>query len=302
MERAASDPEVDQLRISLYRMGERNAIAEALIRAARAGKDVAVLLEGRARFDELRNLHWSLLFREAGIRILPLPAGYKVHAKVLAVRRAGRGYVHLSTGNYNAMNGRLYTDLSLFSAHPDLAGDAEEFFAALERGTPPELKRMRYGEAGRDAMLERIRREALPAGHIILKMNHLADALIFEALREAADAGARVDVIARSTLTLHDERFAMRSIVGRFLEHARLAAFRAGGGWEVWGGSADWMPRNFEERIELLFPVLDASIAGRIVALLRAQMADDVNAFTLAPDGTHAPCWGGAANAQLAPL
>ena len=302
VERAASDPDVDQLRISLYRMGERNAIAEALIRAARAGKDVAVLLEGRARFDELRNLHWSLLFREAGIRILPLPAGFKVHAKVLAVRRAGRGYVHLSTGNYNPMNGRLYTDLSLFSAHPDLAGDAEEFFAALERGTPPELKRMRYGEAGRDAMLERIRREALPDGHIILKMNHLADALIFEALREAADAGARVDVIARSTLTLHDERFTMRSIVGRFLEHARLAAFRAGGGWEVWGGSADWMPRNFEERIELLFPVLDASIAERIVALLRGQMADDVNAFTLAPDGTHAPCWGGGANAQLAPL
>ena len=302
VDRAAADPEVDQLRISLYRMGARNPIAEGLMRAARAGKDVAVLLEGRARFDELQNLHWSLLFREAGIRILPLPQGYKVHAKVLAVRRAGRGYVHLSTGNYNPMNGRLYTDLSLFSAHPDLAGDAGEFFAALERGTPPDLSRMRYGVDGRDAMVERIRGEALPGGHVILKMNHLDDALIFGALREAADAGARVDVIARSTLTLLDERFTMRSIVGRFLEHARLAAFRAGGGWEVWAGSADWMRRNFEERIELIFPVLDAAIAARIVALLRAQLADDVNAFALAPDGTHEPSWGGGSNAQLIPL
>ena len=302
VERAAADPEVDQLRISLYRIGARNAIAEALMQAARAGKDVAVLLEGRARFDELQNLHWSLLFRAAGIRILPLPPGYKVHAKVLFVRRAGRGYVHLSTGNYNPANGRLYTDLSLFSARAELARDASEFFSALEKGAPPQLQRMRYGIEGRDAMLDHIRREAVPGGHIILKMNHLADGLIFEALGEAADAGARVDIIARSTLTLHDERFTMRSIVGRFLEHARLAAFRSGGVWEVWAGSADWMPRNFEERIELIFPVLDSAIAKRIVALLQTQLADDVNAFALAPDGTHHPRWGGEVNAQLAPL
>ena len=134
VERAAVDPEVDRCRISLYRLGARNPIAEALMKAARAGKDVAVLLEGRARFDELQNLHWSLLFRAAGIRILPLPLGYKVHAKALYVRRAGRGYVHLCTGNYNPTNGRLYTDLSLFSSNPALASDAIEFFDALEAG------------------------------------------------------------------------------------------------------------------------------------------------------------------------
>ncbi|MCY4393253.1 MAG: polyphosphate kinase [Chloroflexi bacterium] len=302
VDRAAVDPEVDQIRISLYRLGARNPIAEALMRAAEAGKDVAVLLEGRARFDELQNLHWSLLFRAAGIRILPLPLGYKVHAKALYVRRAGRAYVHLCTGNYNPMNGRLYTDISLFSSNAELASDAWEFFAALEGGSPPQLERMRYGIAGRDTMLERIQGEAHPAGHVILKMNHLTDPAIFDALGEAADAGARVDVIARSTLTQHDERFTIRSIVGRFLEHARVAAFRSGGDWEVWVGSADWMPRNFEERIELIFPVLDADIAKRIVDLLLGQMEDDVNAFAMLPDGSHEPRWGGDQNAQLAPL
>ncbi len=302
VDRAAADPEVDQIRISLYRLGARNPIAEALMRAAEAGKDVAVLLEGRARFDELQNLHWSLLFRAAGIRILPLPLGYKVHAKALYVRRAGRAYVHLCTGNYNPMNGRLYTDISLFSSNAELASDAWEFFTALEGGSPPQLERMRYGIAGRDTMLERIQGEAHPGGHVILKMNHLTDPAIFDALGEAADTGARVDVIARSTLTQHDERFTIRSIVGRFLEHARVAAFRSGGDWEVWVGSADWMPRNFEERIELIFPVLDADIAKRIVDLLLGQMEDDVNAFAMLPDGSHEPRWGGEQNAQLAPL
>ncbi len=299
---AAADPEVDQIRISLYRLGARNPIAEALMRAARAGKDVAVLLEGRARFDELQNLHWSLLFRAAGIRILPLPMGYKVHAKALYVRRAGRGYVHLCTGNYNPTNGRLYTDFSFFSSNQELASDASEFFTALEQGEPPQLQRMRYGTDARDAMRTRIQAEGHEGGHIILKMNHLTDPAIFKALRKAADAGAKVDIIARSTLTLHDSRFTMRSIVGRFLEHARVAAFRSDGEWEVWAGSADWMPRNFEERIELIFPVLDPDIAGRIVDMLQQQMADDVNAFTMLPDGSHEPRWGGEVNAQLAPL
>ena len=177
-----------------------------------------------------------------------------------------------------------------------------EFFAALEGGEPPRLEQMRYGIEARDTMLDRIRDEGHPDGHVILKMNHLTDPAVFEALGAAVDAGARVDVIARSTLTMHDERFTMRSIVGRFLEHARVAAFRSGGDWEVWAGSADWMPRNFEERIELIFPVLDPDIARRIVDLLLGQMEDDVNAFVMLPDGSHAPRWGGEQNAQLAPL
>ncbi|MFQ5382297.1 MAG: phospholipase D-like domain-containing protein, partial [Dehalococcoidia bacterium] len=142
---AAKDPLVDRLRISLYRLGRDNAIAEALIEAAKAGKDVAVLLEGRARFDELQNVHWNLHFRQAGIRILPLPSGYKVHGKAFLVRRDGKHYLHLSTGNYNPANGRLYTDLSLFTADPELVADTDAFFEALADGRPPELAVMRYG-------------------------------------------------------------------------------------------------------------------------------------------------------------
>src|SRR5690606_22370564 len=117
-----------------YRMGEHNSIGESLIEAARNGKEVEVLLEGRARFDELQNLHWHLRFADAGIDILPLPPGYKVHGKAMLVHRAGKGYVHLGTGNYNPVNGRLYTDLSLFSANEALVSDAEAFFAALRQG------------------------------------------------------------------------------------------------------------------------------------------------------------------------
>lgn len=299
---AAKDPEVDQLRISLYCLGKRNVIAESLIEAANAGKDVAVLLEGRARFDELQNLHWSVLFRRAGVKILPLPSGSKVHAKAFLVRRSGKQYLHLGTGNYNPVNGRLYTDLSLFTSDPDLAADTEEFFSALEKGEAPRPTVMRYGIAARNEIVRSIAGEANPAGHIILKLNHLTDPTVLTALTAAAEAGARVDLIARSTLTLYHDKMNQRSIVGRFLEHSRIAAFKADGAWEVWAGSADWMPRNFEERIELIFPLRDPRIAGRVIRLLRKQLADDVNGFVLRPDGTHEAVWGGQLNSQLVPL
>ena len=299
---AAEDPAVDQIRISLYRIGASNSIADALITASKRGKDVAVLLEGRARFDELQNLHWNLHFRQAGIRVLPLPFGYKVHAKAFFVRRNGKGYVHLGTGNYNPANGRLYTDLSLFSADPQLVSDTEAFFTALEAGEPPALEVMCYGVEARRQMSQRIEAEGVPGGHVILKMNHLADPEILRSLQRAAAGGARIDIIARSTLTLYDETFNMRSIVGRYLEHARIAAFRAGGRWDVWAGSADWMARNFDDRIELLYPVVDPAIAAKVVRLLRRQLRDDTNAFVLHPDGSHEPRWGGAHDSQRARL
>lgn len=299
VEKAASDPEVDRIRISLYRLGRRNRIADSLIAAARSGKDVAVLLEGRARFDELQNLHWNLHFQQAGIDILPLPFGYKVHAKALLVRRAGKGYVHLGTGNYNPTNGRLYTDLSLFSSNAELVSDAESFFEALQGGGRPQLKHMLYGPGAREAMAQRIAAEGHPGGRVILKMNHLADQIILDALQDAAAAGAQIDMIIRSTLTLYDDRFRQRCIVGRFLEHPRLAAFRGDGSWDVWAGSADWMTRNFEDRIELLFPVWDRRIKRQIVRLLEGELIDDVNAFVLKPDGTHEPVWGGSHNSQM---
>ncbi len=295
---AANDPLVDRLRISLYRLGRENAIAEALIEAAKAGKEVEVLLEGRARFDELQNVHWSLFFRQAGIRILPLPPRNKVHGKAFLVRRNGKQYLHLSTGNYNPLNGRLYTDLSLFTCDSQLVADTERFFEALAAGRPPELSVLVYGREARKQMVRLIEAEAHRGGRIILKLNHLTDPKVLSSLVQAAEAGARVDLITRSTLTLYHEALNQRSLIGRFLEHARIAAFKAGGEWAVWAGSADWMPRNFEDRIELVFPIKDREIARRVVRLLKKQLKDDVNAFALKPDGTHEPRWGGKHDSQ----
>ena len=301
-ESAAADPDVDRIRISLYRLGPNNSIADALVGAAEDGKDVMVLLEGRARFDELQNLHWSLLFRQAGVRILPLPHGYKVHAKALLVRRRGKQYLHLSTGNYNPVNGRLYTDLSLFTTDEQLVSDADHFFDALAAGQLPRPQVMRFGVAARNEMVTRILAEAHPRGHIILKLNHLTDPVVLSALEQAAEGGARVELIIRSTLTLHHDKMRAVSIVGRFLEHSRIAAFRGDGSWDVWAGSADWMPRNFDDRIELIYPVRDPGIARCIVRLLRRQLRDDVNTFRLLPDGTHEPRWGGTRNSQAVRL
>lgn len=293
----AADPEVSAVRATLYRIGDDNVLAESLIDAARAGKDVAVLLEARARFDELTNLEWALRFQNSGVRVLRLPAK-KVHAKLIYARRGARAYVHLGTGNYNTINGRLYTDLSLFTADRRLTSDAKQFFDALEAGQPPNPRLMRTGKRVRDLLVSRIRGEARRGGHVILKCNHLTDRSVLAALREAAGAGARVDLLVRTTLTQIHPSVHARSLVGRFLEHARAAAFRRGGAWEVFAGSLDFMPRNFDRRYELFYPILDPRARASVLAELEAQLADDVNAWELRADGTQAPLWGGHLDAQ----
>jgi polyphosphate kinase len=298
---AARDPQVTAMRATLYRLGRNNPIAEALLEAAKRGKDVAVFLEGRARFDELANLYWQLRFRHGGVRVLPYPPELKVHAKALLVQRGGKGYVHLGTGNYNPATGKLYTDLSLLSASKRLSKDALEFFSALEESRYPELQWMKVGVQARDMLVERIEDESHPTGHIILKLNHLTDPTVLKALSTAAEAGAKVELIVRSTLTLIHPKFVIRSLVGRYLEHARIAAFKRYGDWEVWAGSADWMPRNFEKRLELVFPILDKNVRGRVLKLLRAQMQDDQNAFILTPQGETAR-WGGSKDSQIVKL
>ncbi len=295
----ARDPQVDRLRATLYRLGRKNPIAEGLLEAARNGKDVAVFLEGRARFDELANLYWQLRFKEGGVRVLPYPPDLKVHAKALYIRRGGKGFVHLGTGNYNPATGKLYTDLSVLTAHEGLSRDASTFFKALEEGKYPQLELMKVGPQAREAMLERIAAESYVGGHIILKLNHLTDPKVLDALERAAESGAKVELIIRSTLTRIHPAFNVRSIVGRFLEHSRMAAFRAGGRWEVWAGSADWMPRNFERRLELVFPVLRKKTRSKVLRLLRTQLQDDCNAFVLNADGTEDALWGGTKNSQL---
>ncbi len=295
----ARDPQVTRLRATLYRLGEHNPIAEGLLEAARNGKDVAVFLEGRARFDELANLYWQLRFKEGGVRVLPYPPDLKVHAKALYIERGKKGFVHLGTGNYNPATGKLYTDLSLLTAHEGLVRDARDFFRALEDGHYPQLSLMKVGVQAREAMLERIAAESYEHGHIILKLNHLTDPKVLQALERAAEAGARVELIVRSTLTRIHPQFHVRSLVGRFLEHSRIAAFRAGGRWEVWAGSADWMPRNFERRLELVFPLLRKKVRTNVLRLLKTQLKDDCNAFVLSADAEDQALWGGKNNSQL---
>jgi polyphosphate kinase len=294
---AAADPDVTAVRATLYRVGEDNVLATSLIAAARAGKEVAVLLEGRARFDELTNMEWALRFRNAGVRVLPLPEK-KVHAKVIWIARGRHSYLHVGTGNYNTTNGRHYTDLSLFTRHAGLTADAKAFFDSLEEQSAPRLGTMRTGHSIRELLVERIRAEGHPEGHVILKFNHLTDPAVLGALDESARGGARVDLIVRTTLTHITPAARARSLVGRFLEHARVMAFRGGGAWEVWAGSFDAMPRNFDRRYELMFPVADPVAKQAVLDNLRAQLRDDVNAFALEADGSERPRWGGDFNCQ----
>jgi polyphosphate kinase len=297
---AARDPKVTLLRATLYRLGPQNQLAEALITAAKAGKDVAVLLEGRASFDELQNLYWGLRFRGAGVRVLPLPSK-KVHAKALLVQREGQLFGHLGTGNYNAVNAARYTDLSLFTSRKSLCEDIASFFRALEQRQAPQLSHIRTGVGIRETLVQLILAEAHPKGQVILKFNHLTDSAVLEALREAAQKGARVDLIIRTTLTEREPGFRMRSLVGRYLEHARLAAFYRKGEWSVWASSADGMPRNIDRRYELFFPITHLEAKKQIIRLLKQQLKDDSNTFVLDDQGQQKAVWGGKHNAQRIP-
>ncbi|ADR37281.1 Polyphosphate kinase [Oceanithermus profundus DSM 14977] len=295
---AARDPGVRRLRATLYRVGRENPILDALIEAADRGKEVEVLLEGRARFDELVNLYWRLHFEGHGVRVLDYPPGAKVHAKLFLVEAEHGVYAHLGTGNYNPHNGRLYTDLSYFTARPELTADVAGYFDALAAGRTPEPKTLASGPAARELLLAKIAAVARDRGEVIVKVNHLTDARLLRALAAAADRGARVRLVVRSTLTALHPRFESISLVGRFLEHARLAAFRTAEGWEVWASSADWMERNFDRRLEVFFPIADALARERLLRLLRAQLADDVNAFVLEADGAQRPRWAGKRDSQ----
>ena len=296
---AARDAGVTRIAATLYRVGERNPIMEALMEAAEQGKRVEVLLEGRARFDELVNLYWRLQLEGRGVRVLDYPRGKKVHAKLLLAEGPGGRWLHLGTGNYNPANARVYTDLSYLTTRPELTADAANFFAALAEGREPEPARLWSGSRAREELLARIRAAARTRGEVIVKVNHLTDERLLRALERAADAGARVRLIVRSTLTRNHPRFRAVSLVGRFLEHARVVVFNTGAGWEVWASSADWMERNFDRRLELFFPVEGEHDRERVLRGLRRQLADDVNATVLLPDGRERARWGGRRDAQV---
>jgi polyphosphate kinase len=300
---AATDPRVLAINMTLYRVSPTSPIAKALTLAAQAGKEVAVLVELRARFDEEANIRWAQALEEVGAHVVYGLIGYKTHCKAcLVVRQEADGirrYCHLSTGNYNARTGGVYSDLGLFTCREAFGEDLTELFNLLTGYTRPvRFNHLLVAPTGlREALVERIRREADHAragrpARIVAKVNSLVDWPIIQELYEASRAGVRIDLLVRGACCLRpgvpgmSERIRVISIIDRFLEHARIYCFENGGTAEYYLGSADWMPRNLDHRVETAFPILDPRLQGEVREILEVQLADTVKAHLLQPDGT----------------
>ena len=305
---AATDPDVLAIKQTLYRTGKNSAIVDALVQAARNGKDVTAVVELRARFDEEANLAFADRLQEAGVQVVYGVVGYKTHAKMLLiVRREGRRlrrYVHLGTGNYHSGTARAYTDLSLMTADADIGNDVNLLFQQLS-GLAPSIKLKRLLQSPftlHSGILKRIEREAKLAargrpGRIIAKMNALNEPQVVRALYAASQAGVQVDLIVRGACTLRpgvpgvSDNIRVRSIVGRFLEHSRVYWFGNDGKPDLFGASADWLERNLLRRVETCFPILDPDLAARVQReALENYLADNVDAWELGADGVYRPC------------
>jgi polyphosphate kinase len=302
--RAADDPDVLAIKQTLYRTSGDSPIVRALERAAEHGKQVTVLVELMARFDEQSNIRWARRLEEAGAHVIYGIRGYKTHSKIcLVVRRGRRGierYVHLGTGNYNDKTARLYTDFGLLTADPAIGADASAFFNALTGySDPPAMDKLVMAPTMlRERFLdlidrERRRAEAGQPAEIRAKMNSLVDGQLIRALYDASRAGVRIRLNVRGTCCLRpgvkgaSETIEVVSIVDRFLEHARIFHFSNGGDDEVYLGSADWMPRNLDRRIELLFPVESPPCRRKVLDALDAMFLDNVKARRLQSDGSY---------------
>lgn len=302
--RAADDPDVLAIKQTLYRTSGKSPVIQALARAAEQGKQVTVLVELMARFDESSNIRWARQLEAAGAHVIYGLRGYKTHAKIcLVVRRTQQGirrYVHLGTGNYNDRTARLYTDVGLLTADPDVGRDASAFFNALTGySDPPAMKKLCMAPTQlRERLLQLIERERRraeegQAAQIRAKMNGLVDEDLIRALYDAARAGVQVQLNVRGICCLRpglkgvSENVQVTSIVDRFLEHARVFHFRDGGDDAVYLSSADWMPRNLDRRIELLFPVESPECKARLLAALDVLFQDNVKARRLQGDGSY---------------
>ena len=305
LRQAAEDPNVLAIKQTLYRSGKDSPIVEQLVQAARNGKDVTVVVELRARFDEEANLGFADRLQEAGVQVVYGVVGYKTHAKMLLiVRREGRKlrrYVHLGTGNYHSGTARAYTDLGLLTARPDIGNDVHQIFQQLS-GLAPAIRlkcmlqspfTLHAGVLMRIDREARIAREGRPA-RIVAKMNALNEPQVIRALYRASQAGVRIDLIVRGACTLRpglpgvSDNIRVRSIVGRFLEHSRVYWFGNGGSPELFGASADWLERNLLRRVETCFPILDPEVAARVTdEAIDNYLADNLNAWELQPDGEY---------------
>ena len=302
LKKAAHDPEVLAIKMTLYRVGRNSPIVKALLEAIENGKQVAVLLELKARFDEESNIEWARALEREGVHVVYGLLGLKVHCKLaLIVRREHDGirrYVHLGTGNYNPTTARLYTDFSLFTANPDLGADATDLFNYLTGYSHKSdfLRLLVAPVTLRTRMAELIRREIGhgPKGRLIFKMNALEDKAMVGLLYEASRAGVKIDLIVRGLCCLRpgipgvSENITVRSVVGQFLEHSRMYYFENGGNEEVYSGSADLMPRNLDRRVELLFPVMNQKIVRYLRdVVLEKYLADNRKVRIGRPDGTY---------------
>jgi len=301
---AADDPAVLAIKQVLYRTAGDSAIVEALIRAAQSGKHVTVLIELKARFDEARNITQARRLEQAGVEVIYGVRNLKTHAKIcLVVRREPQGivrYMHFGTGNYNETTARLYSDLGYFTCEAELGQDAAAFFNAVAGySQPQELHQLRMSPFNlRSALLELIDIEAARAktgekASITIKVNTLTDEEMIDHLYLASQAGAKVQLNVRGVCCLRpgvkglSENIAVTSIVDRYLEHARICAFRNGGNEKVFIASADWMPRNLDRRVELMIPILDKETRRQVLKILKAYFKDNQKASRLLPDGTY---------------
>jgi polyphosphate kinase len=303
---AAEDPNVLAIKQTLYRTGRESQIVEHLVQAARNGKDVTVVVELRARFDEEANLGFADRLQQAGVQVVYGVVGFKTHAKMLLiVRREGRKlrrYVHLGTGNYHAGTARTYTDLGLITADPDIGSDVHQIFQQLS-GMAPAIKLQRLLQSPftlHAGVLDRIEREARHArdgkpARLIAKMNALNEPQVVRALYAASQSGVEIDLIVRGACTLRpgvpgvSETIRVRSVVGRFLEHSRVYWFQNDGAPELYCASADWLERNLLRRVETCFPILDPELAARAkTEALDNYLTDNLNAWELQSSGTYA--------------
>ena len=305
LDEAADDPAVITIKATLYRAGESSPIVDRLVRAAQAGKEVVTFVELKARFDEERNAQWARQLTSAGVHVIHGLVGLKNHAKmILVMRREGDGvrrYAQLSTGNYHAANARVYTDLGLFTAEEELTADVSDLFNELTGSSQwPRGSYRRLLVAPHQllsALLARVQREIAHAragrhGRIRLKLNGISDLELINALYEASEAGVDIDLIVRGLCLLRpgvpnlSERIRVTSIVGRFLEHARIYHFANGGDDEYLIGSADWRARNVRRRIEIVAPIVDPNCRQRLEQILQRELSD-ASAWLLRSDGQY---------------
>ncbi len=301
---AANDPDVVAIKLTLYRTGGDSSIARLLAHAAERGKQVACLIELQARFDEENNIRWAQRLEDVGVHVSYGVTGLKTHAKVmLVVRREGgamRRYVHIGTGNYNPKTARIYTDFGLFSTDQDLSADLTDLFNVLTGfGTPAGYRKLIVAPRGmRQRFLELIQREIEHArggreARILAKMNSLVDPDIIAALYSASRAGVEVDLVVRGICCLRpglpgvSERVRVISVVGRYLEHSRAFCFANGGALEVYIGSADWMPRNLDRRIEAVAPLEDPTHRQMVMQSIELMWRDNQQAWDLRGDGSY---------------